>query len=53
MQLFSVDAVVFSKKLKINFFDPKKVKKRASKNAYNRPRPIYFTDQPRPQPKIL
>ena len=29
---------------------PKKVKKRASKVAHNRPRPFYFTVQPRPQP---
>ena len=40
---------VFKKKLKI-FFDPKKVKKQASKVAHNRPRPFYFTVQPRPQP---
>ena len=32
-------------------FDPEKVKKkRASKIAHNRPRPFYFTVQPRPQP---
>ena len=30
------------------FFDPEKVKKRASKVAHNRPRPFYFTVQPRP-----
>ena len=30
------------------FFDPKKVKKRASKVAHNRPKPFYFTVQPRP-----
>ena len=30
------------------FFDPKKVKKRVSKVAHNRPRPFYFTVQPRP-----
>ena len=35
------------KKIKF-FFDPKKVKKRASKVAHNRPRPFYFTVQPRP-----
>ena len=40
---------VFKKKLKY-FFDPEKVKKRASKVAHNRPRPFYFTVQPRPQP---
>ena len=45
MQLFSADAMVFS-----NFFDPEKVKKRASKVAHNRPRPFYFTVQPKPQP---
>ena len=50
MQLFSADAIVFSKKLKKNFFDPEKVKKWASKVAHNRPRPFYFTVQPRPQP---
>jgi hypothetical protein len=48
MQLFSADAMVFSKKnLKI-FFDPEKVKKLASKVAHNQPRPFYFTVQPRP-----
>ena len=36
------------KKIKKNFFDPEKVKKRASKVAHNRPRPFYFTIQPRP-----
>jgi hypothetical protein len=40
---------VFKKKIKF-FFDPVKVKKRASKVAHNRPRPFYFTVQPRPQP---
>ena len=29
-------------------FDPEKVKKLASKVAHNRPRPFYFTVQPRP-----
>ena len=47
MQLFSADAIVFSKKINI-FFDPEKVKKLASKVAHNRPRPFYFTVQPRP-----
>ena len=48
MQLFSADPVVFSK---MNFFfDPEKVKKWASKVAHNRPKPFYFTVQPRPQP---
>ena len=37
------------KKIKF-FFDPKKVKNRASKVAHNQPRPFYFTVQPRPQP---
>ena len=50
MQLFSADAIVFSKKIKKNFFDPEKVKKWASKIAHNRPRPFYPTVQPRPQP---
>ena len=34
--------------LKKKIFDPKKVKKRAKKVAHNRPRPFYFTVQPRP-----
>ena len=38
---------VFKKKLKY-FFDPEKVKKRASKVAHNPPRPFYFTVQPKP-----
>ena len=38
---------LFQKKKK---FDPEKVKKRASKVAHNRPRPFYFTVQPRPRP---
>ena len=38
---------VFKKKLNF-FFGPEKVKKRASKVAHNRPRPLYFTVQPRP-----
>ena len=38
---------VFKKNL--NFFlGPEKVKKQASKVAHNRPRPLYFTVQPRP-----
>ena len=48
MQLFSADAIAFSKKFKKFFFDPEKVKKQASKVAHNRPRPLYFTVQPRP-----
>ena len=43
MQLFSADATMFSKKILKNFFDPEKVKKRASKVAHNWPRPFYFT----------
>ena len=39
---------VFKKKIKKTIFDPEKVKKRASKVAHNRPRPFYFTVQPRP-----
>ena len=50
MQLFSVDAIVFSKKKFKIFFDPKNMKKPPSKVAHNRPRPFYFTVQPRPQP---
>ena len=38
---------IFKKNLKI-FFEPEKVKKWASKVAHNRPRPFYFTVQPRP-----
>ena len=49
MQLFSADAMVFSKFF-FNFFDPKKVKNRASKVAHNQPRLFCFTVQPRPQP---
>ena len=48
MQLFRT-LQCFFKKNKI-FFDPKKVKKLASKVAHNRPRPFYSTVQPRPQP---
>ena len=48
MQLFSADAMVFSKK---NIFGPEKVKKRASKVAHNRPRPFYFRVQSRPTAK--
>ena len=48
MQLFSADAMVFSKKKLNFFFDPEKVKKRASKVAHNQPRTFYFTVQPRP-----
>ena len=40
---------VFKKVLK-GFFDPQKVKKRASKVAHNQPRPFFPTVQPRPQP---
>ena len=36
------------KKILTFFFDPEKVKKWASKVAHNRPRPFYFTVQPRP-----
>ena len=49
MQLFRVDAIVFSKKLK-NPFGPEKVKKWASKVGHNWSRPFYFTLPPRPQP---
>ena len=38
MQLFSADATLFKKKLE----------KLPSKVAHNRPRPLYFTVQPRP-----
>ena len=48
MQLFSADAMVFSKKIKKKNFGPQKGKKQPSKVAHNRPRPLYFTVQPRP-----
>ena len=44
MQLFRAEKKIFFK----SFFDPEKVKKRASKVAHNRPKPLYFTVQPRP-----
>ena len=47
MQLFSVDAMVFSKKNLDFFFDPEKVKNQASKVAHNQPRPFSPTVQPR------
>ena len=47
MQIFGADAMVFSKKIKF-FFGLEKVKKRASKVAHNRPKPLYFTVHPRP-----
>ena len=40
----------FFKKLKKKFFDPEKVKKPPKKVAQNRPRPLFPTVQPRPQP---
>ena len=40
--------MIFPKKKFKKIFDPEKVKKRASKVAHNRPRPSYFTVQPRP-----
>ena len=44
---FSVSTLrCFQKNSKKNF-DPKKVKKQAKKIAHNRPRPFYFTVQPR------
>ena len=55
MQLFSADPKIFLKKFKLIFVH-KKLKKRASKVAYNRPRPFYFTVQSSkdhsPQPRI-
>ena len=41
MQLFSADAIVFSKKLKKKKFDPEKGKKQASKVAHNLLRPFF------------
>ena len=41
MQLFSADAKVFSKFFLI-FYDPKQVKKQASKVAHNQPTPLLF-----------
>ena len=40
--------LVFSRKIWKKFFDPEKLKKRASKVAHNQPRPFHFTVQPRP-----
>ena len=53
MQLFSADAMVFSKKIWL-FFDPEKVKKRASKVAHNQPNPFFSQSSPNhsPQPRI-
>ena len=48
MQLFSADAIVFSKQ-KLKIVSPQKSEKQASKNAHNRPRHFYFTVHPRPQ----
>ena len=45
MQLFSADATMFSKKKKN--FDHKKLKKPPQKVAHNRPRPFFFSLQPR------
>ena len=45
MQLFSADAIVFSKKFS-KFFDPEKLKKRASKVAHNRPKPFISQSSP-------
>ena len=54
MQLFSADAIAFSKKNKKKFFDHEKVKKWASNVAHNRPRPFFPLSSPghSPQPKI-
>ena len=54
MQLFSADATMFSKKILKYFFDPEKVKKRASKVAHNRPNPFFPQSSPdhSPQPRI-
>ena len=41
MQLFSADAIVFSKNNNI-FFDPKAGKKQASKVAHNQPNPFFY-----------
>jgi hypothetical protein len=40
------------KKIKNIIFDPKKVKKQASKVAHNQPNPFFPTVQPRPQPAV-
>ena len=56
MQVFSADAMVFSKKNLKNFFDPEKLKKTLKKVAHNRPKPFYSTVQPRPtahSPKLI
>ena len=41
---------MFSKKSLTIFFDPEKMKKRASKVAHNRSNPFFFTVPPRPEP---
>ena len=45
MQLFNVDAIVFSKNFQ-KIFDHKNMKKPPSKVGHNWPRPFYFTVQP-------
>ena len=52
MQLFSADAIVFSKKIE-HFFDLKKVKKQASKVAHNRPKPFFSQSSPAHSPELL
>ena len=46
MQLFSADAIVFSKKLKKKIFDPEKVKKQASKLLIISPDPFISLSSP-------
>ena len=41
MQLFSADAIVFSKNLKNIFFDPENMKKPPSKVAHNQPQTFF------------
>ena len=42
MQLFSADAIVFSKKFVILFFDPENMKKKPSKFAHNQPQTFFM-----------
>ena len=46
MQLFSADAIVFSKNLKNIFFDPENMKKPPSKVAHNWPQFLFHKNLP-------
>ena len=49
MQLFSADAIVFSKKKIKKNFDPENMKKLPSKVAHNRPPTFFFNTGPAAQ----